>query len=72
MGDQAKEALNFHLSVVIYGLFCIPLVFVIIGAPLLIAIGVAALVFSIIAAVRSSDGDAYRYPLTLRLVKLVT
>jgi uncharacterized Tic20 family protein len=69
VGDQAKEALNFHLSVVIYGLLCIPLMFVLIGIPLLIAIGIAAVVFSIIAAVRSSNGEAYRYPLTLRLVK---
>ncbi len=69
VADNAREALNFHLSVFIYALCCIPLVFVLIGIPLMIGIGIASLVFAIIAAVKASDGECYRYPLTLRLVK---
>lgn len=65
---NAREALNFHISILIYSLCCIPLVFVLIGIPLLMAIGIGALVLSIMAAVRSADGECYRYPLTLRLV----
>ena len=65
---NAKEALNFHLSVLIYGLCCIPLIFILIGFPLLILLGLASLVLAIIAAVKASDGGCYRYPLTLRLV----
>src|SRR5664279_3021215 len=49
---NASAALNFHLSVLIYAICCIPLVFVIIGIPLLIVIGIGSLIFSIIAAVR--------------------
>ena len=67
--DNAREALNFHLSVVIYCLCCLPLTLVLIGAPLMVLIGLASLVLSIIAAVKAADGDCYRYPLTLRLVK---
>ena len=66
---NAREALNFHISLLIYGICCIPLVFLLIGIPLLILLGVAGLVFAIIAAVKASGGECYHYPLTLRLVK---
>ncbi len=65
---NAREALNFHISVLIYCLCCIPLVFVIIGIPLLIIIGLGSLVFAIVAAVKASNGLCYHYPLTIRLV----
>ncbi len=65
---NAKEALNFHLSVLIYCLCCIPLMVVLIGIPLLILIGLGSLVLAIIAAIKASDGGCYRYPLTLRLI----
>jgi len=66
---NAREALNFHLSLVIYAVCCVPLVFILIGIPLVIIISLAGLVLTIVAAVKASDGSCYRYPLTLRLVK---
>ncbi len=66
---HAKEALNFHISIYLYALACIPLVFVFIGFPLLLVVIVSMFVLSIIAAVRAADGVQYRYPFTLRLVK---
>ncbi len=68
VAGNAKEALNFHLSLLIYCLCCIPLTFVFIGIPLLILIGLASLILSIVAAIKASDGGCYRYPFTLRLV----
>src|SRR5947199_5323825 len=68
VASNAREALNFHISIYIYALCCIPLVLIIIGVPLLFALGIVSLVFAIIAAVKASDGQCYRYPLTLRLV----
>jgi uncharacterized Tic20 family protein len=65
---NAREALNFHISVLIYSLCCVPLVFILIGIPLLLVIGVGSLVLAIIATVKASNGVYYRYPLTLRLV----
>lgn len=65
---HAREALNFHISVLIYCLCCLPLVFVLIGIPLLLVIGLGSLVLAIIATVKASNGECYRYPLTLRLV----
>jgi hypothetical protein len=68
VAENAREALNFHISVLIYSICCIPLTFVIIGIPLLILMGIGSLIMAVIAAVKSSDGRCYRYPLTLRLV----
>ena len=66
---NAREALNFHISLLIYGLCCVPLIFILIGIPLLVILGLSSLVFAVIAAIKASDGRCYRYPLILRLVK---
>lgn len=67
--DQGKEAINFHITVAIAQIVCWLLSFACIGIPLLIAVCVASIVFSIIAAIQASKGAYYRYPLSLRLVK---
>lgn len=69
VADNAREALNFHLSVFLYSLVCALLIVAFIGAPLLWILGFAAMILAIIAAVKAADGGCYRYPLTLRLVK---
>lgn len=67
--DQGKEALNFQISITAYVLISIILVFVIIGIPLIIVVGLFALIMSVIAAINAYDGNAYRYPLTFRVIK---
>jgi uncharacterized Tic20 family protein len=66
---HAKEALNFHLSLLVYGILCIPLCFIVVGIPLLIALGLTGLVCSIVAAIKASEGVCYQYPLTIRFVR---
>src|SRR3954462_3802563 len=61
---NAREALNFHISLLIYAICCVPLVFVLIGIPLLIALGITGFVLAIVAAVKAGDGYTYHYPLT--------
>lgn len=65
---HAAEALNFHLTLLIAFIVSIVLIFVIIGIPLVIALAVYGPVMGIIAAVKASQGQAYRYPLTIRFV----
>jgi uncharacterized Tic20 family protein len=69
VAENAREALNFHISVVIYFFCCVPLMWILIGIPLAVALGICFLVCSIKAAIKASDGVCYHYPLTLRLVK---
>ena len=68
--DQGKEALNFNISIFIYILCCVPLILLFgLGILLMILIGIFQLIFTIVAAVKAYEGEAYRYPLTLRLIK---
>lgn len=73
--DQAKEALNYNITVAIVFVALWILVFVTLGVGFLLAIpawviiGIAWLVFTIIAAIKANDGVAYRYPFSWRLVK---
>jgi len=66
VGDQAKEALNFQIAVLIAALVC---GVTCIGLILVPIIGVAALVFAILGGVEANKGVYYRYPYTLRLIK---
>lgn len=63
---HAKESLNFQITmmIIVIGLFI-----TIIGILLLWFVGIAALVFVIIATIRASEGKLYRYPFALRLIK---
>lgn len=67
--DQSKEALNFQITVFIAVVISWILAFVLIGLLLLPLVGIAALVLAIIAAVKANNGEAYRYPFALRLIK---
>ena len=73
--DQAKEALNFNITVaIIFLVLFLMTIFtlgigIIITGPLFFIVGIAWLVLTIVAAIKANDGVAYRYPLTLRLVK---
>ncbi len=73
--DQGKEALNFNITVGIVFLALLMLSIVTLGIGLIIAIpawiiiGIAWLVFTIIAGMKANEGVAYRYPMTLRLIK---
>lgn len=67
--DQAKEVLNFQITVTIAMVISIILMVVIIGGILAPIVGIINLVFCIIAAVKANNGEAYRYPFTLRLIK---
>jgi len=69
--DQAKESLNFQITVIIASVVLLVLTVVTlgIGSILFLALGAYVLVFCIIAGIKAYGGERYRYPLTLRLVK---
>lgn len=73
--DQAKESLNFNITVAIVFLALWILTIVTLGIGLIISIpgffvvGIAWLVLTILASVKANEGVAYRYPFALRLIK---
>ena len=67
--NQAKEALNFQITLAIAYVVGLITLVVLIGVFILFAALICSIVFAIMAAVASNRGELYRYPLTLRLVK---
>ena len=65
---NGKESLNFQLSMLIYDIVAGILCLVLIGIPILIALWVLNTVFVIIASVKTSNGEFYRYPFTIRFL----
>ena len=73
IGDAAKEALNFQLTVFLAFLACTILFFTAIlaciGMTGFLVVGLGSFVFSVVAAIRVNKGEVYRYPYCLRLIK---
>jgi uncharacterized Tic20 family protein len=71
--EQAKEALNFQISILIYYaaaiLMCFTVILAVIGIPVLIGLHIFQIVCVIIAAIKANDGVHFRYPACIRLVK---
>lgn len=71
-----KRVLNFQLSWLLYGVVGVlvtwVLMMVIVGIlliPVLAAASIAWLVFTILGAIKESNGEQYRFPLTIELLK---
>ena len=69
VNEQGKEALNFQISMTVYGFIAGILILVFIGWILLFALAIADIVFIIIASIKANDGISYRYPYIFRLIK---
>ena len=66
--DQAKEALNFQISLIIYLLISFLCIFIFIGIFMIIGLVLFSLIIVIVAAVKANDGEYYRYPMCIRLI----
>lgn len=75
VNDQGKEALNFQItiSIVMVALWIVTIFTLFLLSPLTIPVmmlvGLVALVFVVIAGIKANEGVAYRYPFAIRLVK---
>lgn len=66
--DQAKEALNFNLTITLIAIVAGLSILVLIGIVLLPLVVLFWLIFTIVAAVSANGGTPYRYPFCLRLI----
>ncbi len=70
---QGKEAVNFQISLTIYGVVLMIIGFTVIGLPIAMIGGIALYVTDVIcviqAAIKASNGQDYKYPINLRLIK---
>lgn len=68
IADQAKEALNFQITIILAQFVAWILAWILIGFFFMFIIWVFNIVFCIIAAISTSKGETYRYPFCLRLI----
>ncbi|WP_178984970.1 DUF4870 domain-containing protein [Winogradskyella helgolandensis] len=69
MDAHGKSILNFQLSMLIYSIISIPLIFVVgLGILTLILVAVLAFVMPIINAVKASNGELPHYPMSINFV----
>ncbi len=69
LNDQAKEALNFQITLLIIYVVGIVLSVILIGALINLVAWLVCIILSIMAALKANEGVAYRYPFALRLIK---
>jgi uncharacterized protein len=63
------NALNWIMSLMLYSVVGIVLIFAIIGIPILMVLGTVAIVFPIIAAIKANNGELWKYPLSISFLK---
>ena len=68
VAEQAKEALNFQITVMIAFVISAILIFVVIGLFLIWVVMIGNLVLCIVAGVKANSGESYRYPMAIRLI----
>lgn len=66
--EQSKEALNFQITIVIGYVVSGITMIIGIGFLLFFVVWVISIVFAIMAAIAVNKGQAYRYPVTLRII----
>lgn len=69
LNDQAKEALNFQLTLLLGYIVGTVLTVILIGALINLVVWVAGVIFSIVAALAVQKGERYRYPFAFRLMQ---
>ncbi|NER11825.1 DUF4870 domain-containing protein [Leptobacterium flavescens] len=68
MDEHGKSIINFQISMFIYAIVCIPLIFLFgLGILGLILIGIICFIFPIINAIKASNGESPYYPLSIKI-----
>lgn len=65
---HGRIAVNWILSVLVYGVASAILILLLIGIPLLIALAVLSVVFPILGGIKAGKGEVWPYPLTIRFI----
>jgi uncharacterized Tic20 family protein len=69
VSGEAKEALNFNITVTLASVVCVGLFWILIGIPMAFALFLYWIVMTVLAGIKASEGVMYHYPIALRLVK---
>ncbi len=67
--QHGKNVVNWIISGALYGVLFLILSFLVIGIPLLFALGICSVAFAIIGGIKANNGEIWRYPGALTLLK---
>ena len=69
MDTHGKNIINFQLSLIVYFIICVPLI-LLFGLGLLgfIALGIIAIIFPVINAIKASHGETPSYPFSFKFI----
>ena len=66
---HGKVVMNWIISFIIYAVISALLMLVVVGIPLLIALGIVSIIFPIIGGIKANNGEVWHYPLTMEFLK---
>lgn len=69
LDEHGKAVVNWIISELIYGAICFALIFIVIGFPMLMILGILAVVFPIIGGIKANNGELWHYPMTITILK---
>ncbi|MEO8934214.1 MAG: DUF4870 domain-containing protein [Xanthomarina sp.] len=69
MDEHGKRIINFQISLIIYAFLCIPAILLLgLGILGLLVLGLISLIFPIINAIKASNGESPKYPLSFNFI----
>ena len=69
VNENGKASLNFQLSILLYMILAVPLCFIVIGIPIVVFLGTFKIIMIIIASIKASKGEEFRYPLAIPFIQ---
>jgi uncharacterized Tic20 family protein len=69
VNENGKASMNFQLSILLYIVLSLPLVIILIGIPIVVIIGTLKIVCIIIASIKASRGEEFKYPLAIPFIQ---
>jgi uncharacterized Tic20 family protein len=67
--QNGKQSLNFQISILLYMVLAIPLCIIIVGIPIVIFLVFLKVICIIIASVKASKGEEFKYPVTIPFIQ---
>ncbi len=66
---NGKASMNFQLSLLLYMVLAVPLCFILIGIPIVVFLGFLKVICIVIASVRASKGERFKYPISIPFIQ---
>jgi uncharacterized Tic20 family protein len=66
---NGKASMNFQLSILLYMVLAVPLCFILIGIPIVVFLGFLKVICIIIASIKASKGEKFKYPLAIPFIQ---